>query len=138
VRHVFVKKKNCSGKMLIHAVHGDVKSIVEEIKRRLGWVEPPAFLDDFEKEVVESLTLWVWGERPCSTARIYWDENPSVHKRKYLSKEGEVIYTKEYHVDTIVCDGKRYELEAEYEFYETPDGFIVHSFKPIDVREASE
>ena len=38
----------------------------------------------------------------------------------------------------IVCNGKRYELESENEYYYTPSGDILHSFKLIDVREKME
>ena len=129
----FVKKK-ASGSTLMHVVAEATTNVVEEIKRRLKWIEAPMLLDDFRKELVEVLTRPVWGERPCHVVEIRWDEEPAVDVWKRLGEE--IAYVKEYHIDTIVCDGKKYELEAEYEYYRTPTEDIVHSFKPIDVREA--
>jgi hypothetical protein len=136
---VFVKKKEDNGGFrLKHTVANatNTEEIIKEIKDRLSWIETPTFLDNFEESIVKSLTGYIWGRRtPCKSASFAWDEYPSI-KFKYL--DADTTYRREYHVDTITCDNKKYELEAEYEFYETPYGFIVHSFKPIDVREASE
>jgi len=131
----FVKKK-ASGSTLMHAVAATTVNVAEEIKRRLKRIEleTPMLLDEFRKRIIEVLTQPVWGKRPCSTVEVEWDEEPAVDV--WIDLGEKIAYVKEYHIDTIVCDGKKYELEAEYEYYRTPTEDIVHSFKPIDVREA--
>jgi hypothetical protein len=108
-------------------------NIIEKIKNRLKWIETPMLLDEFEKKLVEVLTQPVWGRRLCETVEIEWDEEPVEEDWKRLGEK--IEYFKEHHLDVIVCDGKKYELEAEYEYYYTPAGDIVHSFKVKDVRE---
>jgi hypothetical protein len=133
----FVKRKESKSTLMHVAAEATTVNVVEEIKRRLrNWIEleTPMLLDEFGEKLVETLTRPVWGRRPCNTVEVEWDVEPAVDERKRLN--GEIEYFKEYHIDTIVCDGKKYELEAEYEYYYTPSGYILHSFKVKDVREA--
>jgi hypothetical protein len=133
----FVKEKTSKSTLMHVAAEATADNVVEHIKLRLrNWIEPemPMLLDEFREKLVEALTRPVWGRRPCNTVEVVWDVEPAVDERKLLN--GEIEYSKEYHIDTIVCDGKKYELEAEYEYYSTPSGEIVHSFKLIDLREA--
>jgi hypothetical protein len=113
-------------------------NVIEEIKRRLGWIETPILVEDFKKKLVEALTRPVWGKRPCRTVEIEFDEEPAVDVWKPLDKEGNIVYAKTTELDVIVCDGKRYELESKLEYYHLLDTTIVHSFKPVEVREARE
>jgi hypothetical protein len=133
----FVKEKG-SGFRLIHSAEVAAVDVIEEIKKRLRWIETPILFEEFEKKLVESLTRPVWGKRPCTRVEIEWDEEPAVVEWKHLDEEGKIAYAKMHSVDTIVCDGKKYELVSESEYYYTPSGDIVHSFKLIDVREVKE
>jgi hypothetical protein len=130
------KERVESGFRLNHSAEATTVNVIEEIKKRLGWIETPILLDDFRKKIVESLTEPVWGKRPCSTVEVEWDEEPAVEDGKSLDEEGNIEYVKMSELNVIVCDGKRYEVEFEVEYYYTPVGDIVHSFKVIDVREA--
>jgi len=114
----------------------ETKKKLEWIKERLAWIETPILLDDFKKKLVEVLTQPVWEKRPCNTVEVEWDIEPSIDEWKNLGKG--IVYAKTYEIDVIVCDGKRYELESENEYYYTPRGDILHSFKLIDVREKME
>jgi hypothetical protein len=134
----FVKEKASKSTLMHVAAEATTVNVAEEIKRRLKWIETPMLLDEFKKKLVESLTQPVWGRRPCSTVEVEWDEEPAVYEWKRLGEERNIVYAKTHNVDTIVCDGKRYALESENEYYYTPSGDILHSFKLIDVREAKE
>jgi hypothetical protein len=123
---------------LIHSAEATTVNVIEEIKKRLRWIETPILLDDFKKKLVENLTQPIWGKRPCSTVEVEWDEEPAIDEWKYLGEERDIVYAKTYNIDTIVCDGKKYAVEAEFEYYYTPAGDIVHSFKLIDVTEVKE
>jgi hypothetical protein len=115
---------------------GEKAASIEEIRKRLSWVETPSLLEDFEKQVMENLTQSVWGVGPCKSISFIWDEYPS-YKYKYLGDD--VKYSKETHVDTLICDDHKYELEAEYEIYEIEQyTFIIHSFRVIELREKQE
>jgi hypothetical protein len=131
----FVKEKVGSGFRLIHSAEAATVNVIEEIKKRLRWIETPILLNDFRKKLVENLTQPIWGRRACNTVKVEWDKEPAVDEWKSL---GNIVYAKTYEINVIVCDGKRYELESENEYYHTPAGDIVHSFKLIDVREAKE
>jgi len=136
---VFVKKKTNKSTLMHVAAEATTVNVAEEIKRRLRyWIEleTPMLLDEFRKRIIEVLTQPVWGKRPCSTVEVEWDEEPFIDEWKDLG-EG-IVYAKTYEIDVIVCDGKRYELESENEYYYTPSGDILHSFKLIDVREKME
>jgi hypothetical protein len=104
----------------------------DKILKALKLVVVPARLEEFEEAVEKYVKTW--GE--CREVKLIWDENPT-----YVIKpvSNSVQYRKEHHLDKIVCDGKEYELEAVYEFYDIDAGdfsmFIVHSFNPIEVRE---
>jgi hypothetical protein len=114
----------------------EAKKKLEWIKERLAWIETPILLEDFKKKLVENLTKPIWGKRPCNTVEVEWDIEPFVDKWINLSEK--ITYAKTYEVDVIICDNKRYVLESENEYYYTPVGDIVHSFKIVNVKEKTE
>ena len=136
---MFVKKKTNKSTLMHVAAEATTVNVAEEIKRRLRyWIEleTPMLLDEFRKRIIEVLTQPVWGKRPCSTVEVEWDEEPFIDVWKTLGED--IKYMKTYELDVIVCDGKRYELESENEYYYTPSGDILHSFKVTDVREKTK
>ena len=136
---MFVKKKTDKSTLMHVAAEATTVNVAEEIKRRLRyWIEleTPMLLDEFRKRIIEVLTQPVWGKRPCSTVKVEWDEEPFIDEWKTLGED--IKYMRTYELDVIVCDGKRYELESENEYYYTPSGDILHSFKVTDVREKME
>ena len=135
----FVKEKTSKSTLMHVAAEATTVNVAEEIKRRLRyWIEleTPMLLDNFKKKLVEALTRPVWERRPCSTVEVEWDEEPFIDDYKDLGED--IEYMKTFEVNVIVCDGKKYELESENEYYYTPSGDILHSFKLIDVREVKE
>jgi len=78
----------------------------------------------------------------CGNVWFWRDENPRIEVEEYLSSD--IKHVVEHHVDTLVCDGREFEVEALYELYEV-GGYscyyiydIAHSFKPIRVQERKE
>ena len=136
----FVKEKTSKSTLMHVAAEATTVNVAEEIKWRLKhWIEleTPMLLDDFEKKLVESLTQPILAKRPCNTVKVKWDEEPFVDKWKNLDED--VVYAKTHEVNVIVCDGKKYAVESENEYYYyIPSGDILHSFKLIDVREVKE
>jgi len=99
---------------------------LEKIKTRLKWIITPTLSSDFKKQIVENLNDL------CKNIVFEWDELPT---SEYVILDKDIRYNREYHVDTLICDESKYEIEAEYEIYEIERYFIVHSFKLVEIKE---
>lgn len=106
-------------------------SKAEKILSELKLVKTPATLEEFIF-TVEGLLRH---HKICGKAEYLFDENPYYENDRLGDN---VIFSKEYHIDELICDDKKYEIEAEYEFYSIADSdaiHIVHMFKPMSVSE---
>jgi hypothetical protein len=129
----FVKekvKKAGSGFRLIHSAEATTVNLIEEIEKRLSQIKTPILLEDFENAIIASLS-------PLCGNKVdfEWDENPYV-RVKELDEDEE--YRLEYHIDTLVCGDRLYELHAVYEFYISPSETIIQSFEIEDISEVVE
>jgi hypothetical protein len=108
-----------------------VKNIAEEIKKRLSQIKTPILIEDFENAVIASLSPL------CRNKVVFeWDENPYVFESEELDEDEE--YSVEYHINTLVCGDRLYELRAKYEIYTSPSEIIIQSFEIEDISEVEE
>jgi len=111
------------------------KDQAEKILSELKAIPTPATMEKFVKEVEHYIKI----RKICKKAEFWWDENPYV---EVITLDADVVYTKEYHMDELICDGEEYEIEAEYEMYTVGEGYytthIIHSFNPLSVKEKVE
>jgi hypothetical protein len=99
----------------------------EEILSELKLVATPALLMDFVRKIEGFMRI----HKVCEKAELWFDENPYA---KIVQLDVDVEYSREHHLDELVCDGEKYEIEAEYEMYTVGDTEIVHSFRPLSVK----
>jgi len=108
-----------------------------EIEKALrAALNTPILDEDFEEKFVSIVRAW----RLCWKAEIVYDENPYVEEKR-LSDE--IWYRKEHHIDTVICDDEKYDVDVEYETYEfgyTYSDIIIHAARVNSVRpkEATE
>ena len=94
------------------------------------------------ERLVDYVEVAVREHAGCGEAVFYRDENPRVEAEEYL--DDDVKHIVEHRVDTLVCDGREFEVEAVHELLEVGGHscyylyYIVHSFKPIRVQERGE
>jgi len=106
-----------------------------EIEKALrAALNTPVLIEDFERKFAEITRAW----RLCEKVEIIYDENPYVEE-KTLGEE--IWYRKEHHIDTVICDENRYEIDMELETYEigyTYSDIVIHSAKVNSVIPAKE
>jgi hypothetical protein len=104
----------------------------EKILSELKLVATPAVLEEFVKYIENLLRI----HGVCKSPEILFDENAYTEIEQL---DDDVEYSREYHIDTLRCDGKEYEVESEYEMYIIGEGYytrqIVHTFRPLSVSE---
>jgi hypothetical protein len=108
------------------------QSKAEQILSELKVITTPAIMEEFTKNVERFARL----HKICGKAELWFDENPHV---EVIKLDADIVYTKEYHIDELICDDKKFEIETEYEMYTVGEGYytthIIHSFKPLGVKE---
>lgn len=108
---------------------------VDKIMTILQMAKTPAEMYEFLKSVERLMEE----HAGCKDARFWEDDDPRIEQEERL--DSEIEHAIEHHVDTLVCNGREFEVEAVYEVYYVYCGDsyrIVHSFKPIRVQERKE
>jgi hypothetical protein len=103
----------------------------DRILQALQLVKTPAV----RERLVDYVEAAVREHAGCKGALFWVDENPRIEAEENL--DDEIKHIVEHHVDTLVCDGREFEVEAVYELYSVCDYYcynIIHSFKPVRVQ----
>jgi hypothetical protein len=135
---MFVKKKT-NKSMLMHAVDETTIDKSEQIRSVIETVADMLLPGDVEKfrSRVEDLLKYFMGRSICKrVASLYFDEKPSVKKRRVIP-EIDAVYTEYDKIDEINCDGETYYVHAEEEVYRLPEYEIIHSYRVKKVEKAT-
>ena len=109
--------------------------MVDKIFQALQQVKMPVASGKLEANVRRAVRK----HAGCRRVVFREDYNPRIEVENYLNDD--IKYVVEHHTDTLVCDGREFEVEAVYELYVLYCCYfyyvyyIVHSFKPIRVQE---
>jgi hypothetical protein len=132
----FVKEKT-SKSTLMHAVAEAVdksEQIRSVIEAAVDLVLPGE-VEKFRSRV-EDLLKYFRGRSVCKRVVLYFDEEPTIKKRRVIP-EIDAVYTEYERVDEINCDGEKYYVHAEEEAYRMPEYEIIHSYRVKKVEKAT-
>jgi hypothetical protein len=111
---------------------GQIRSVIETVADMLL----PSDAEKFRSRVEDLLKYFMGGSICKRVASLYFDEEPSVKKRRVIP-ELDATYTLYDRIDMIDCDGERYYVHAEEEAYRFPEHEIIHSYRVKVVEKAA-